>query len=428
MALDPLDTVALTTCTDAALLAAQADVVARRRRIEAEHAAIAGEIARRSAPDTGMAGLAQQAGDRTAARLIERTTGLGADEARRLIAVGARVADPGDPVGAALRSGGLSVASASAIVSELDRVLGEVPAERIRETEERLVAQAAGLSASETRREARQARNELDVAGVPEQEERLYAARRLALHRLETGMTRIDGLLDPESAALVTDAFDQVLSPRRGGPRFVDPEAQARAERLQSDPRTTEQLMADTLVQFVRIAAGADEGEVFGTTVPAVRVHVAQRDLRSGRGYATLEGQDGPVSMVTAQRMTCAGAQPILFDDSGRVLNLGREQRLFNRSQRRALAARDGGCLYPGCDRPPSWTEAHHIDEWTAHGGRTDLARGVLLCAHHHRWLHAHRHRVVLRGGGYGMLDSATGEFSSWPSKNPIRVRLQATS
>ena len=424
MALDPLDPVALTTCADAELLAAQAEVVVRRRRVEAEHAAIAAEIARRSAPDAGMAGLAQQTGDRSAARLIERVTGVTSDEARRLIAVGSRVTDPQDPVGLAVLSGDLSVASASAIASELDRVLGEVPPERIRDAEERLVAQAAGWSPTEARREARQARDELDVEGVPDRERRLHAERRLSLNRLETGMTRIDGLLDPESAALVGAAFDQVLSPRRGGPRFVDPEARERAERLERDPRTTEQLMVDTLVQFVRMAVGADSGEVFGSTVPAVRVHIAQRDLETGTGYAALEGQDAPVSVATAERMTCAGAQSILFDTVGAVLDLGREQRLYTRAQRRALAARDGGCLAPGCDRPPAWTEAHHIDEWSAHRGRTDVARGVLLCAHHHRWVHAHRHRVVLHGGMYGVLTGSSGAFTPWPSKSPIRARL----
>ncbi|MEP6482771.1 MAG: HNH endonuclease signature motif containing protein [Rhodoglobus sp.] len=40
---------------------------------------------------------------------------------------------------------------------------------------------------------------------------------------------------------------------------------------------------------------------------------------------------------------------------------------------------RDGGCRFPGCDRPPSWCEAHHIVPWS-HGGRTDLADGLLLC------------------------------------------------
>jgi hypothetical protein len=62
-------------------------------------------------------------------------------------------------------------------------------------------------------------------------------------------------------------------------------------------------------------------------------------------------------------------------------------QRLFDRYQRLALAQRDGGCLWRGCDRPPAWCEAHHLTGWAV-GGPTDLANGGLFCGFHHRLLH----------------------------------------
>ena len=112
---------------------------------------------------------------------------------------------------------------------------------------------------------------------------------------------------------------------------------------------------------------------------------------------------------------------PILFDDDGRALNVGRTQRLFTERQRIAIAARDGGCLIPGCDRPPSWTEAHHIDEWDAHGGRTDVDDGVALCRHHHMWVHDGERRIVREGGGY-LLYEREREPVALPSKHPLRV------
>ena len=39
---------------------------------------------------------------------------------------------------------------------------------------------------------------------------------------------------------------------------------------------------------------------------------------------------------------------------------------------RTALAARDGHCRSPGCERPASWSAAHHVVHWI-HGGTTDL-------------------------------------------------------
>jgi hypothetical protein len=79
------------------------------------------------------------------------------------------------------------------------------------------------------------------------------------------------------------------------------------------------------------------------------------------------------------------------------VLDLGREQRLFSKAQRVAMVLRDQGCRAEGCDRPPSWTEAHHLTKPWAEGGRTDLKDGILLCGHHHRLAHHpdyHHHRL----------------------------------
>src|SRR5262245_53363598 len=54
---------------------------------------------------------------------------------------------------------------------------------------------------------------------------------------------------------------------------------------------------------------------------------------------------------------------------------------------RQGVLARDGGCAFPGCDRPPRWTDVHHIVSWVD-GGATDLDNGVALCGHHHRLIH----------------------------------------
>jgi len=63
---------------------------------------------------------------------------------------------------------------------------------------------------------------------------------------------------------------------------------------------------------------------------------------------------------------------------------LGRTRRLVSPAQRLALAARDRGCSFPACDRPPDWCETHHVNPW-ADGGTTDLDNTTLLCGFHHR-------------------------------------------
>ncbi|TFD01291.1 HNH endonuclease, partial [Cryobacterium sandaracinum] len=66
-----------------------------------------------------------------------------------------------------------------------------------------------------------------------------------------------------------------------------------------------------------------------------------------------------------------------------KVLSLSTENRFFNRAQRRAIAARDGGCVIPGCTVPAAWCEVHHVIPWHR-GGKTEIDNGVLLCWYHH--------------------------------------------
>ena len=53
-------------------------------------------------------------------------------------------------------------------------------------------------------------------------------------------------------------------------------------------------------------------------------------------------------------------------------MDVGRATRTIPDGMRRAVTARDRGCAHPGCDRPPSWSEVHHIVEWE-HGGPTAI-------------------------------------------------------
>jgi len=50
---------------------------------------------------------------------------------------------------------------------------------------------------------------------------------------------------------------------------------------------------------------------------------------------------------------------------------------------RRAVAVRDRGCRFPGCDQPVPACQPHHIIP-RAQGGPTSLANLLLLCAFHH--------------------------------------------
>ena len=65
-------------------------------------------------------------------------------------------------------------------------------------------------------------------------------------------------------------------------------------------------------------------------------------------------------------------------------LAVGRTARTATPAQRRALAARDKGCIIPGCGIPAEACQTHHVQDWAA-GGNTDLPNLALLCWAHHR-------------------------------------------
>jgi hypothetical protein len=96
----------------------------------------------------------------------------------------------------------------------------------------------------------------------------------------------------------------------------------------------------------------------------------------------------GPISAEAALRIACdAGITRVITDPAGVPLGVGRESRTVTPGQWAALVARDRGCAFPGCTRPPEWCSAHHITHW-ADGGPTDLDNLVLLCGHYHRVVH----------------------------------------
>jgi len=230
-------------------------------------------------------------------------------------------------------------------------------------------------------------------------------------------MWRLIGLFDPESAAHVRGYFDAMTSPRRGGPRFVDKAQKAEADAIANDPRTTEQLLLDTFVDTILVASEVSPSTMLGSRRASVRILVPATALGSpgsdsperGIGHGHIEGFAEPVSIETVERHICnSGWTAVAFDDDGQCVNVGRDQRLFTTRQRVGLAARDSGCCWPGCERPPSWSESHHVNEWKAHQGKTDIADGILVCRFHHLLLHNRHWRIIRGGGQYALVPPRT--------------------
>ncbi|MEV5071131.1 DUF222 domain-containing protein [Microbacterium sp. LMI12-1-1.1] len=280
---------------------------------------------------------------------------------------------------------------------------------------EALAAEASGQPVEELAKRARTMRDMLDPVGAEERYGRRFENRGFRMWIDADGQERGTIAFDDEMGAFVRSVLAAGLRPRRGGPRFMTDEERAAAESLIEDPRTNDQLAYDLLMDMTRAGALAEAKRVFGSRQPGVRMVVVKdagpRDA-FGRPVAVGHDMDGgcalPGSVI--DRNACAnGAIEVIVDPEGNPFDLGREARIYSAAQRLALAVRDGGCVWPGCDRPPSYCEAHHCDHF-AEGGETNVDRGVLLCRFHHMKLHNTGWRITRDGKGTFVLRPPAGE------------------
>ncbi len=185
------------------------------------------------------------------------------------------------------------------------------------------------------------------------------------------GWSELSGRLDPDGAQVVNAAVNAATTLDRPG----------------EPARTRGQRRADVLVAISRyyLDHAATAATSRGSR-PDVSVVVTLDDLEHGVGRSI----DGDVlDGATMNALMCdAGVHRMVTDGRSVVLDAGRTTRTVGHRLFSALAVRDGGCRFPGCDRPVSWCEAHHVVPWQ-HGGSTDQANLVLLCwRHHHDFAH----------------------------------------
>ena len=439
---DPLHGVA--SLGDAELLALQTALGDLSHVVARHAAAAAGELARRSSRELGYAGLAQSSGHRTPEALLQSVSGVTSAEASQLVRVGSLPKT--SPLAAAVASGQLSVPAADAIRRGLRSPNENTSAQALDEAARTLIATARSvtpdsapgtpdstrsarpIAPEQLYRAAADARAALDLAGVADRETARRELRYARIRRREDGMVAGSFLLDQEDGTLLLSAIDTILSPRRGGPRFVSAEDRARADAIIADPRSNDQLAADALADMIRLAVDADPGTLYGDRRPAVQVIVTASDLAAGIGAAHLEGAPEPVSIHTARRHACnTGLIGILFNSQGQPLDVGRAQRPFTFRQRIALAARDGGCRFPGCTRPPSWCEAHHVKHWHRDRGRTDVENGLLLCRHHHLLIHNNGWEIERSGASYYLIPPRAVDPEQQPIPMPSKSRVMTS-
>jgi hypothetical protein len=100
----------------------------------------------------------------------------------------------------------------------------------------------------------------------------------------------------------------------------------------------------------------------------------------------------GTIPAETVRRMACDAAITRITGLGELETEITHAARTTPPATRRALVARDGHCVFPGCDRPSAWCASHHLKFWA--GGPTRLDNLALLCKQHHRKVHEEDRRL----------------------------------
>ncbi|WP_433157090.1 DUF222 domain-containing protein [Kribbella sp. CA-247076] len=129
-----------------------------------------------------------------------------------------------------------------------------------------------------------------------------------------------------------------------------------------------------------------------------ITVTIDLNDLKAATAEATGQLVYGDnLSAAAIRRLACdANIIPLVLGTNSEPLDIGRAARLVNRHLRRALNARDKGCVV--CAAPPIHCDAHHLHSWLD-GGPTAINNLVLLCRRHHRDLHSGHWTIHITNG-----------------------------
>ncbi len=363
--------------------------------------------------------LAVQAGFRSTASLVGELVHLSKTEARlraeQAAKLGARRALGGESLApqlpetaAALAAGEIGPAHTRVITEVMDAVPTSTSVTLRAQVEADLAGHARTFGPTELAKLGQRLLAHLDPDGPePRDDNPAPAAGELRLRNRRDGRLGFEGWLDREHGPQFQGLIDQLAKPRPPSPDIPD-------------PRSTEQRQADALLELCGLARAAEACPTTGGEPPHVNVTIGWDALRTELGAALLDyGRHLSASEVRRWACDCK-VIPVLLGGESEPLDVGRASRTVPLGIRRALIARDRGCAFPGCDRPPARCDAHHVRHW-ADGGETSLSNCVLLCPTHHRHVHGTGWEIVVQLGHVEFIPPAILDPLRKPLRNPLR-------
>lgn len=203
------------------------------------------------------------------------------------------------------------------------------------------------------------------------------ARRGIYLSQTLDGMFRLDGWLTPTAGETLKTALDSLMPP----PPF-------------GETRTTSQRRHDAVEDMSRDHLDHINTAIIGGEKPHLNVICDLNALIRIAGGAHETESGAVLTVAQVRQLACdSSASRIVLGPESEVLDVGRRTRVIPAALRRALIIRDRHCTWHGCDRPPRWTDAHHIVHW-AEGGETSIDNLRLLCRFHHTVIHQQEDRA----------------------------------
>lgn len=386
-ALDALVALDLSRLNQDQLLDVLRGVERQRRRLATFDHALVAELDRR--------GSAGELAARDTRSLLRDALRLSPMEAKArydaAVDLGPRYTVTGEPLGpifptvaAAQAEGAISTDHARVIRRAVDALPAEIALEHAAAVEERLVAEARRFDPTVLAVLSRRILAHLHPDGVLADDVAHERRRHATLTANRDGSGELHGHLTPSALTQWQAVLDPVAAPRpsdESGP----------------DTRTPGQRLHDALADAAARLLNSDVLPPSGGTPATVLLSLTLNELETRTGLVTT-AHGGSISVAEALRLAGeASVVPVVLDQGG-VLAYGTDRRIASVGQRLALAARDKGCCFPGCDSPPSWCQVHHIIEW-AEGGSTDLNNLCLLCGYHHREHQRRGWTIAMRSG-----------------------------
>lgn len=372
--------------TDPELLGSFAALAKLDRLVQAEMTKHAGELARRSEARDETS-LARRMGASGAAHLVSQVTGMPRTQAGTMVASGVAFrpgeSSYGEPlpakyqqVAAAFADGLLDPEVAAGMRRALDKAAPGLAPHEVEELERQVVEKAQeGFDPDLLLAWLKQVPHHAHPDGGAPRADDPTPITSVTRRELKNGLVRWVLDLDTLTDGFLKTAVDANTAIKRS--LLVTPDEPA-PDADTADRRPLAQRRVDGIRLVAKHAIKADDGQVGGTAVTML-VTIPLDALTSGLGTSALPDCGTEISASVA-RMLAADAEiiPVVLGGKSQPLDLGLGRRFFTMAQRRAMAIRDGGCVGPACDAPPSWCDGAHIRP--AGYGATSLDNGVLLC------------------------------------------------